>query len=318
MISDSITISDADVEKLMSFRFFFKKLLYHRLTYVLKNPFNIKFLFCLVPSSLIPPSCRIRNRELKDEVDILYASKILNRPLYNLTNYYTYLNYKIFYTLTKEHKTGFFVSLDELRQIFLRDQYCVKDLLKSEAIVLDCGANIGLFSILAHHLSPKSKIYSFEPTKYTFEILEKNIKENNFENFIHPLNLALGDRSQEIKIQTNEGLGEANSVIDSEMKIIPLYPYSAVEKVKMITIDDFVKWQNLRKVDFIKIDTEGYEKQVIKGAKKTIKEFHPIIACSAYHLPEDKIEIPKLILEIEASYKYRLEKRSEEDFVFWY
>jgi hypothetical protein len=86
--------------------------------------------------------------------------------------------------------------------------------------------------------------------------------------------------------------------------------------VDIITIDSFVKDAGLDRVDFIKIDTEGFEKEIIRGASETIKKFFPIIACSAYHLKNDKVDIPKLVLSINPNYKYRLETRGEEDFIF--
>ena len=84
----------------------------------------------------------------------------------------------------------------------------------------------------------------------------------------------------------------------------------------MVSIDDFIEEHNIKRVDFIKIDTEGYEKPVIQGARETIKRFHPVIVCSAYHLPDDKKDIPELVLKIESSYKYRIENRDEEVFIF--
>jgi hypothetical protein len=77
-----------------------------------------------------------------------------------------------------------------------------------------------------------------------------------------------------------------------------------------------VEEHKINRVDFIKIDTEGFEKEVIMGASEVIKKYAPIIVCSAYHLKEDKVEIPKLLLSINPNYTYELEKREEEDFIF--
>lgn len=85
----------------------------------------------------------------------------------------------------------------------------------------------------------------------------------------------------------------------------------------MVTIDSFVEEHKIEKVDFIKMDTEGYERNIIMGAAKTIRRFSPVIVCSAYHLKDDKIKIPELIKSINPEYKYRIEKRGEEDLVFW-
>lgn len=93
--------------------------------------------------------------------------------------------------------------------------------------------------------------------------------------------------------------------------------FLSLEDISMISIDCFVNDNNIKKVDFIKIDTEGYERQIIKGAKNTIKNFLPVIACSAYHLKDDKTEISALVKSINPNYKYRIEKRAEETLIFW-
>jgi len=93
-------------------------------------------------------------------------------------------------------------------------------------------------------------------------------------------------------------------------------PDVVVVKSLVQKIDTFIQKKNIN-VDFIKIDTEGYEKQILQGARETIKKFSPVIACSAYHLKGDKIEIPKLVQSINSNYHYKLLKRWEEDLIFW-
>ena len=288
---------------------------YQRFFYVFRHPQKIHLLVSLMPFKLIPSFLKQKITSLKYQLDSLWSLELLKKTG---LNYYSYLDYKIYYTLKNVEYENFIVLLSEIRQIFLKDQYCVREFLKPESIILDCGANIGVFSLWAHYLSPKGKIYSFEPTKSTFEILKKNIKENNLEEFIYPFNLALGDKNQKTSILISQhALGGGNIIVNSDFMNFSPLKYELKQPVYMTTIDDFVKENKLERVDFIKIDAEGYEKQIIKGAKETIKKFCPVIACSAYHLPEDKKEIPRLVLEIEPKYKYRLENRVEEDFIFW-
>jgi hypothetical protein len=65
-------------------------------------------------------------------------------------------------------------------------------------------------------------------------------------------------------------------------------------------------------------DTESFEKEIIKGAEKTIKEFKPRLAIAAYHFPDDKKAIPELLLSIRDDYNYKLVNRGEGDlFFFW-
>jgi len=204
-----------------------------------------------------------------------------------------------------------------VEEIIIKDQYDAKEFLHSDdsKVILDCGANIGIFSLWAHYLSSESQIYSFEPTKSTFEILEKNIKINNLDGCILNYNMAVGNRIDRIQLRSGkDSIGADNSLIDSGLQISDKI---TIQNVQMVTLDNFVQENNLPRVDFIKIDTEGYEKQIIQGASETIKRFSPVIACSAYHFKNDKIEIPKLVKSINPNYHYKLLKRSEEDLIFW-
>jgi hypothetical protein len=84
-----------------------------------------------------------------------------------------------------------------------------------------------------------------------------------------------------------------------------------------MTLDDFVKEHNIERVDFIKIDTEGSEREIIKGARETIKNFKPRMAIAAYHLPDDKEVIPELVLSIRDDYRFKLVNKGEEDLFFY-
>ncbi|TRZ83777.1 FkbM family methyltransferase, partial [bacterium] len=229
MISNAITVLNDFLKKidLFSDQSLKGKLyrLYRRLFYILEHPSKIKFLVCLTPSKLILPLFKTKIVNLKYKLDALWLLQILNQEENTLVNFfYLYLpqiclKYKIYYSLSEAEYQNFVASLEEISAVIFKDQYCAQEFLKPESVILDCGANIGLFSLWAYHSSPSSLIYSFEPTKSTFEILEKNIKENKLDKNIYPFNVALGDIIQETEIQISaDGLGGANSIIDSQMK----------------------------------------------------------------------------------------------------
>ena len=75
-----------------------------------------------------------------------------------------------------------------------------------------------------------------------------------------------------------------------------------IESVETITIDDFVRENNLSRVDFIKSDIEGFERNLLKGAKETLKNFAPKLALCTYHLPDDPEVMAKLIKEANPKY----------------
>jgi len=149
-----------------------------------------------------------------------------------------------------------------------------------DTILLDIGANTGAFCFLPL-IDKTIKTYSFEPNPLTFEILEKNIKLNNLNENMFSFNLGVWSENKFLDLKvpldlTDSGLstfGETPSKFiydnkDGEYKTV---------KVECITIDDFVKNQNLSYVSAIKIDTEGSELEIIKGGEKTLREFKPII-----------------------------------------
>jgi len=278
-----------------------------------------KTFWSILPEALRPKKVLMNKWENDLDIEIMFHYLVDDYPYepVNLLCYQTY--YLPQRKVTKREKYSFFFVLVYLiKEIIIADQYCAQEFIKNDSVVIDAGANVGIFSLYASYLAPKGKVYCFEPTKSTFEILEKNIKKNKLDKNIYSSNSALGEKIQETEIQINtENLGGGNSIIDSKMKNYIPVDYNDKQKVGMTTIDDFIKENHIQKVDFIKIDTEGYEKQILKGARETIKKFHPVISCSAYHLKDDKIKIPELVKSINPNYKFKLVDRFEEDLVFW-
>lgn len=131
--------------------------------------------------------------------------------------------------------------------------------------VIDCGAYIGLHSIAFRKYTKTNKIYSFEAHPETYRILRGNTcKLLNINSF----NIALSDHkgkkyiADELFTRENPG---GLSVSDTEGDI----------EVYCNTLDSF----NISNVGFIKIDVEGNEGEVLKGAIKTIETYKPTICC---------------------------------------
>ena len=80
---------------------------------------------------------------------------------------------------------------------------------------------------------------------------------------------------------------------------------SATQRVSVRTIDEVVTTLGLPRVDFIKMDIEGYEIPALKGACETLRRFAPKLAISAYHNPRDVVEIPKLIAQSNPDYSVK-------------
>lgn len=153
-------------------------------------------------------------------------------------------------------------------------------LLQGGDIVIDVGANIGVFSLFAaKKIGGKGRVIAFEPVEQTQKLLEKNIIANGVNNVsIAPY--ALGDTTGTLTLAVDEwALGGSSAVFNKES-------YTE-EYVKQTTLDAFVRKNNLKHIDFIKADIEGMERNFLKGAEETIKRFKPKLAICIYHLPDD-------------------------------
>lgn len=151
-----------------------------------------------------------------------------------------------------------------------------KSLLQPSDTVLDIGANIGCTSLLFGDLA--RKVFSFEPSPTTYLWLVENVQRANLNN-VEPINLGLGKEAGtfELTFAPNNRSGGFVSNLTSA---------SEGHQVEQITIakgDDFIRERQIVKVDFIKIDVEGFEQSVIEGLAATIARDQPIVALELNH-----------------------------------
>jgi|SRR3989344_1266078 len=198
-----------------------------------------------------------------------------------------------------------------INEIIILDQYHAEQFFKKDFIVIDAGANSGVFSVFAAHLAPQGRIYSFEPVANTFENLKKNTRDYPG---ITCINSGLGDEISQKNIFVN-----SRSTLGSVFEDSPFYrtrsDWKEHESASIMTIDAFVAENNIPRIDFIKIDTEGYEAKILNGAKESIRKWKPVIAMSAYHNPNDKEDLPRIVKKIYPHYICELHREHEEDFI---
>lgn len=142
---------------------------------------------------------------------------------------------------------------------------------KSELNFYDIGANTGYYGITAAYLGKgKIKCYSFEPIEECCNCIKESVYLNRLEGVIWPFNFALGDK-EERRIMYLAGSG---STFDKNFLGNIKVPERMVEVQRL---DEVVEKEKLGKPDFMKIDVESYELEVLCGAEKTIKESLPVI-----------------------------------------
>ncbi len=144
------------------------------------------------------------------------------------------------------------------------------DYIKEGMTVLDIGANIGYYSLIFSKLvGAKGHVFSFEPTKSTYEKLLRNIQLNKCNNII-PLNFALSNKKEVRKFYHADD--------HDRNAFAPEIKNAKFENVECEVLDDFIEKNNLN-VDFIKIDVEGAEKLVFEGGKKFLSNYTGKIFC---------------------------------------
>jgi len=149
--------------------------------------------------------------------------------------------------------------------------------LRDDAIIFDIGANIGSMTLKFAQLAQKGCVYAFEPTHYAFNKLLTNIELNpELSRCIVPIQLFVSEHS-EIKHKI-----KAYSSWRIDGKYTNAHPLHGgiikpAESVPAITIDDFCREREIPRIDLIKIDTDGFEYSILRGAQKSLEKFLPYI-----------------------------------------
>jgi FkbM family methyltransferase len=142
----------------------------------------------------------------------------------------------------------------------------IERLLKSVSnpVIIDCGANVGLYSINLAKYFPKASIHAFEPLAFNYEILNRNIRLNGFKSIRSNKN-GVGDKKGTFEIKFGNKKSGASIYVDE-------YNTAGTEEIEIVTIDDYCFDQKISSINLMKIDVEGGELKVLKGAFETLKK----------------------------------------------
>lgn len=144
--------------------------------------------------------------------------------------------------------------------------------LARDAVVLDVGANIGVMARLFAQRVPEGKVYAFEPSPETFRLLTKNCAA--YPNIVC-VRQAIGATTGEAAF--DEG------VMPTLRHLVPAHEQGGTT-VPVTRLDDWVTQAKLTRLDFIKIDIEGFEEELFDGAEQSLAKFLPVILVE--YLPE--------------------------------
>jgi FkbM family methyltransferase len=133
------------------------------------------------------------------------------------------------------------------------------------AVIFDVGANFGYYAlVLAAGLRQTCVVHALEPTEATFQRLCRHIALNEMD-CVHAHRLALSDAPGRASMRGRDGNSGA------------AFLEPGAGDVLVSTLDEFVAGQGIRRLDFLKIDVEGFEERVLRGGERALRELRPHI-----------------------------------------
>jgi len=178
-------------------------------------------------------------------------------------------------------------AVDAYRESIIENAYEKYNKIKSNDIVVDLGANIGIFSMkAANRVGEKGKVIAIEPEPKNIKLLKENTKY--FKNVII-IPKAAGNSSGKIEltIGIHSGAHYINATAENKSKNRKIL-------IQIDTIDNLFKELGLEIIDFFKIDIEGWEFEALKGAINSIRKIK-FFAIASYHTKDGRMLITKFL-----------------------
>ncbi|WP_104726478.1 FkbM family methyltransferase [Helicobacter felis] len=197
---------------------------------------------------------RVRVEQIRQSKDKIFIFNIPNMRVFchkypNVSEITMYLP-----NISIDHIQTYIVVDDDFYDIHVMqkaDKY-----FKDEANILDLGSNIGNNALYYALVRKAKKVYAFEPLKETYEILCKNIELNALQDVIIPHNTALGEQVGRASIKSYSASYMGGTILRNDEN----------GNLPVTSLDELQKEGNFaNKIDFIKIDVEGFESHVLRG-----------------------------------------------------
>ncbi len=127
-------------------------------------------------------------------------------------------------------------------------------------VVVDLGANIGIFALRCHHRAPGIRVFAVEPDHGTYVTLRDNVERNSLESTIHTYNIAVSDSDEPLYLDRPTTTSGERTFGHSKRG----------EPVRAMTLDQFFNDAGIEHCDLLKIDTEGAEIAIVEGASRDV------------------------------------------------
>jgi FkbM family methyltransferase len=159
------------------------------------------------------------------------------------------------------------------------EMYAIAGILKAGMCVVDAGANEGLFTIVAARIVGEAgTVHAFEPSPREQGRLRANLAVNRLTNVkVHPV--ALGRASGKATLSVAKESHSGHNTLGSFM-----YPNAEQKEsveIDVVTLDQVASEQNLTRLDLLKLDVEGSEAAVLRGAREVLRRLRPIVVAEA-------------------------------------
>lgn len=220
--------------------------------------------------------------------------KLINRPSdypaqINFTERYKYGNKKKMKNIIDVEKYYFIYEL--IDELYIKQNYFEYFDLKENDIVVDAGANIGLFTVLAaKKLNNTGKVIAIEPDNDNYNILKENIKINNLTN-VEVVKKGLWSEKKQLQFNIGVRPGEHSLFENEQMSGKKI-------SIECDTLDNILEELDIKQLDFMKMDIEGAEIEALNGCSNILDNYKPKLVIEALHqvdgIPTYKTIIPFL------------------------
>jgi len=190
---------------------------------------------------------------------------------------------------------------------------CLRRYIEHDMTVFEIGSNIGAhtFQIAKSLMNGKGRLYGFEPTTFAFMKLERNWSLNSFNNIVLE-NIGLSDENGVLELTSSQICFKSSWNI-KDRKLSRKHG----DKIELMKLDDYVEQRNIKRIDFIKMDTDGYELKILNGGKNSISEFRPIMLIEVTEALKRVGHSVKELIELLKSLNYQAFSVEDESLLSW-